>query len=338
MAFGSSAQEAPDRVSCFNAFRELRELPNAAHRDWRLVLVDVTQEEVEQQKEHILSLLNPCDTVMDLSISTALWFAVRGAGRMWSPEMCETGGSVDSPHVSMLASASYRVAAVGQPRANVDIATTASQALPASPDKSEAFSPLVSVLIAEHGKDVLLAKLGKEYRPIIHDACESLGIKKVREYVEAAAREGLVRVVSSQQGLAVRLARECDIAHAQQVEATLREQATIGTPYCRMARVIVVGTGADETLGGYSRHQKAFARRGPNGLQEELDRDFSRLWQRNLGRDDRVISDHGVLRVATRSWTKKCLPFFPTCHWIVSVRSNCRSAWVTNAFSAPPLE
>lgn len=64
-------------------------------------------------------------------------------------------------------------------------------------------------------------------------------------------------------------------------------------PYTTTARVLLSGLGADELFGGYQRHEVAFARRGYPGLIEELELDFSRLGKRNLGRDDRVISDSG---------------------------------------------
>jgi asparagine synthetase B (glutamine-hydrolysing) len=51
--------------------------------------------------------------------------------------------------------------------------------------------------------------------------------------------------------------------------------------------------GADETLGGYARHRRTFTREGFSGLQREVEKDFCRLWSRNLGRDDRVVADHG---------------------------------------------
>jgi asparagine synthetase B (glutamine-hydrolysing) len=55
-------------------------------------------------------------------------------------------------------------------------------------------------------------------------------------------------------------------------------------------RVVLTGLGADEQMGGYGRHRKAWQR---GTLRNELDFDQSRLWERNLGRDDRVLSDHG---------------------------------------------
>jgi len=59
------------------------------------------------------------------------------------------------------------------------------------------------------------------------------------------------------------------------------------------ARVLFSGLGADEHLGGYGRHRTAFRTSGWGGLQKELELDVSRLWQRNLGRDDRCMSHHG---------------------------------------------
>lgn len=64
-------------------------------------------------------------------------------------------------------------------------------------------------------------------------------------------------------------------------------------PYSTTARVLLSGLGADELFGGYQRHATAFARHGYAGLLDELELDFNRLGKRNLGRDDRIISDSG---------------------------------------------
>ncbi len=63
---------------------------------------------------------------------------------------------------------------------------------------------------------------------------------------------------------------------------------------CRSkARVVLLGHGADELFGGYGRHRTAFRARGWQGLGDELALDLRRLWLRNLGRDDRLVADHG---------------------------------------------
>ena len=65
------------------------------------------------------------------------------------------------------------------------------------------------------------------------------------------------------------------------------------SPYASPARILLSGLGADELFGGYTRHATAFARKGHEGLAQELELDFQRLGKRNLGRDDRVISHWG---------------------------------------------
>jgi hypothetical protein len=51
--------------------------------------------------------------------------------------------------------------------------------------------------------------------------------------------------------------------------------------------------GADELFGGYRKHRTALNVEGWNGLRNELQLDLSRISTRNLGRDNRIISDHG---------------------------------------------
>ena len=63
--------------------------------------------------------------------------------------------------------------------------------------------------------------------------------------------------------------------------------------YKSPCKALLVGFGADEQMAGYGRHRTCFQASGIQGLEEELNMDLMRLWQRNLGRDDRCIADHG---------------------------------------------
>ncbi|MED6274389.1 hypothetical protein CHARACLAT_015897 [Characodon lateralis] len=65
------------------------------------------------------------------------------------------------------------------------------------------------------------------------------------------------------------------------------------TAFTSSAKVILTGIGADEQLAGYSRHRVRFKTSGHEGLLQELSMELSRISSRNLGRDDRVIGDHG---------------------------------------------
>jgi asparagine synthetase B (glutamine-hydrolysing) len=60
--------------------------------------------------------------------------------------------------------------------------------------------------------------------------------------------------------------------------------------YTTCARILLSGLGADELFAGYGRHGVAFTKHGFEGLVSEIYLDVSRLGQRNLGRDDRVLS------------------------------------------------
>lgn len=56
---------------------------------------------------------------------------------------------------------------------------------------------------------------------------------------------------------------------------------------------MLVGFGADELFGGYSRYRTRYEHQGVDGLASEILLDLNRMWCRNLGRDDRVLCDGG---------------------------------------------
>ena len=51
--------------------------------------------------------------------------------------------------------------------------------------------------------------------------------------------------------------------------------------------------GADEQLGGYARHRSKYENHGLKPFSDELKMEMGRISARNLGRDDRILSDHG---------------------------------------------
>lgn len=73
--------------------------------------------------------------------------------------------------------------------------------------------------------------------------------------------------------------------------SVLNSELILFCPVC--PQVVLTGIGADEQLAGYSRHRVRFKTSGHEGLIQEVAMELGRISSRNLGRDDRVIGDHG---------------------------------------------
>ncbi|NXX50107.1 ASND1 protein, partial [Tricholaema leucomelas] len=84
----------------------------------------------------------------------------------------------------------------------------------------------------------------------------------------------------------------CAIWFASRGEGFVSNEGQL-KPYKSPAKVVLSGIGADEQLAGYSRHRVCFKKYGLEGLNKELEMELDRISSRNLGRDDRIIADHG---------------------------------------------
>ncbi|KZC15065.1 Asparagine synthetase domain-containing protein 1, partial [Dufourea novaeangliae] len=82
----------------------------------------------------------------------------------------------------------------------------------------------------------------------------------------------------------------CAVWFASRAKGTL---STSNRVYESPCRVLLLGMGADELFGGYMRHRTILKHKGWNALAEELSIELARISERNLGRDDRIVSDHG---------------------------------------------
>lgn len=95
------------------------------------------------------------------------------------------------------------------------------------------------------------------------------------------------------------------------LDNTLSVQLTESS-YKTPSKVLISGLGADELFGGYTRHTTQLRRDGYESLSSELQLDFKRLHERNLGRDDRVCATWGrelrypFLDEEIVSWAMKC--------------------------------
>ncbi|KAL4586754.1 hypothetical protein LXL04_011398 [Taraxacum kok-saghyz] len=83
-------ESAPDRMSARAGVKELRKI--APLRRWNLVQIDAELSKLTSETKHVLSLINPSNTYMDLNIGIALWLAAGGDGYV-SEEITETNNS-----------------------------------------------------------------------------------------------------------------------------------------------------------------------------------------------------------------------------------------------------
>jgi asparagine synthetase B (glutamine-hydrolysing) len=303
VAFGDAA-EAPDRQSCLLALAEVtRAVPD---RQFRLVFADISGDELQRLQPAILQCTHPCSSVMDHNIGAALWFAVRGVGTLVPPQAAAAAAGVESRLVR------FGGGPVLSAEDHADAAAT-----------GDPFDALVDALVREGGQPepgLLLSDLGKEFAETVGAILAATGARRLKDALELPAARARLRVTKALEepspagertpgtkiGRAatvhrVHLTRADDLSLAACAAAAKAEFAVLATgstvpggqPYTCHSKVVIMGMGADETLGGYVRHAKHFAISGTEGLVRELSRDFTRLWQRNLGRDDRVAADHG---------------------------------------------
>ncbi|XP_065619704.1 uncharacterized protein LOC112039846 isoform X1 [Quercus suber] len=156
------SQFAPDRISAKAGVMELRRI--APLRRWKLVEIDADLSTLDLETKHVMSLINPANTYMDLNIGIALWLAARGSGWVYEGN---------------------------------------------------------------------------------NNNCDE------------------------------------DLQCNERVK------------YKSKARIVLVGSGADEQCAGYGRHKTKYRKGSWLGLHEEMKLDMQRIWKRNLGRDDRCIADNG---------------------------------------------
>lgn len=112
-------------------------------------------------------------------------------------------------------------------------------------------------------------------------------------YTETTANRDLVRRLMRPHNTEMDLSIACALFFASRGQGSLSTTPEISEDYTTSARVLLSGLGADELFAGYGRHSVAFNRSGFEGLVSEINLDVSRLGQRNLGRDDRVLSHWG---------------------------------------------
>lgn len=112
--------------------------------------------------------------------------------------------------------------------------------------------------------------------------------------VEEKRRERIKELISPLKSVLDDSVGVCLWFAARGIGQLFDEAETTSIQYSSPIRVVLLGSGADELLGGYGRHRTAYEKFGWPGLLAEMQLEIDRISIRNLGRDNRIVSDHGL--------------------------------------------
>jgi asparagine synthetase B (glutamine-hydrolysing) len=274
IASGANATSAPDRLSAIYSLYEILKLPKAKERDFKLIFVDITTDDITNQENHIKNLIYPKNTVMDINIGTALWFGSRGIGKLFDMTY------LDEIYNSIPKYFSHQLK--NNNNQNFDSLT--------QHIISEIICQEKEMYVNNDLNYILLSKIrGDKLKKIISDN----NCKTLLELVNLYKKKNLVKTKNIYQNMLITVAQKEDIEYVnlelenkKQILNKLSGNYDDTNKYICFSRVVILGMGADETLGGYARYKT-------KDFNSEMNLDFSRLWERNLSRDDRIISDNG---------------------------------------------
>ncbi|KAL7496092.1 hypothetical protein ACHAWT_004368 [Skeletonema menzelii] len=268
---------SPDRLAAILSFKEMQS--RFPERKWRFVAVDVKYREVLDYENRIRRLICPLASTMDFNIATAFWFAARGKGRLLDPKEVEDV---------------YR-------DLNVDETSMDNKALAASSQE-----PLLRYARQDGEKDRTRATPSKREQICIREGCSRRSQSgcifqsckfccgkfqgPISSYLGKSAR--MCPTHNHQQDVKANRGEAKTSAKTKKQNMTIDRLFSVNA-FTSSAKVLLSGVGADEQLAGYGRHRPTFQRGGYDALQRELKMEVGRLWTRNLGRDDRCLSDHG---------------------------------------------
>lgn len=295
---GKSCKPSPDRAAAIVALGELEAIYPT--RRWRLVHIDVPASERNMYEARIKQLIKPRDTQMDLNIGSAFWFAARGCGYL------KSYNKIERDSVSKTSLKGRPLLRIGAAGAAAGVGKEVWTQSTSNPEETQVHTnnPVVSSRAQRCLRDGC-RRIVK--RNCVYDLCRQCCLKfqsgqsgqSDRPHCPAHKSKYSSNKIEKEDGVE----GEGETSAAIESATDERDYANndgdndIETetrlPFCSLSKILLVGLGADEQMAGYGRHRTTYLRAGVSGLEEELNLDLTRLWERNLGRDDRCISDSG---------------------------------------------
>jgi len=258
---------SPDRQAALLSYQEMK--TRWPTRNWRFIAVNVDYQEVLENEKIICGLIAPLCSVMDFNIGTAFWFATRGRGYIRNV----TTKSDDSESIKLNELRKSKHLRFG----GVDSSSSS------SPKQKIECSMRNCAKVAQNNCLFRACKFccGCYQRPINQFLGGRASLCSVHNNDKKGKNKSKKKDKERSNGK--------DVAKLEESIPTTDKYKLITST----AKVVLVGIGADEQMAGYGRHRTTYNRGGYEALRKELAMEKSRLWTRNLGRDDRCISFHG---------------------------------------------
>ena len=287
-ANGTNNNLSPDRLAAILSYHEM--LLRFPEREWRFIAVDVPYEEVLNKEKHIRNLISPLDSTMDFNIATAFWFAGQGNGRLLGmDEVDRVRKRIDNTNT---VKSKKTVSASAQQQPLLRFATD--DKIKIDKEKSKPSRPTC----IREGCSRPAPQSG-----CLFQACKFCCRKfqgPISSYLGANAMICPAHNQSSggqevkkggKKKNKTKVNKQQTSTSANSNGCTTNEN--LNHAMTSHAKILISGVGADEQMAGYGRHRTTYQRGGYEALREELQMEVGRLWTRNLGRDDRCLSDHG---------------------------------------------
>ena len=223
-------------------------------RDWRFISVDVGYDEVLEDEEKIFSLIHPLVTQMDFNIGAAFFFASRAKGFSNANTVKQTNSNIGLLRFS---SDEHNVSSIMTCNSTCAMQGCEKKSLPSCVFHACRFC------------------CGRYQKPI-------------KAYLGAGTNMCYAHYITSKEGKKKVPKQKIHDEEAAN-DRVIHPPKTIASD----AKVLLLGIGADEQMAGYGRHRSVYNKGGYSLLEEELQMEKSRIWIRNLGRDDRCVSANG---------------------------------------------
>ncbi|KAJ1607745.1 asparagine synthetase B like [Cryptosporidium canis] len=291
--------EAPDRLTGLSSYYEILELFREHFDTYknvsiRFICVDNPGDSLTKEEKKILKCIAPCRTHLDFNIGGALFFALGGKGRLVDKQSFR--GEWWQEIVSEMDSSTVWEGIFEKknpfPEADIEISKANSVKQHSDDPNTPRKCPYCS--FREHSKcqnKCCKSCCRKIQQKLIEPKGESFQACRIHKMKTA----DYSKIPSTQRSIYpynyyLSDSRICQALFPEEREL-VKDLITCENGellYNSRSRFLIIGSGADEFLGGYGRHITAKKHNGSEGIRREMLFDINRLWIRNLGRDYRL--------------------------------------------------